>query len=160
MELKQAQKLAGQIVAELAPHCERIEVVGSIRRQRPFPRDIDILLVPGNQGRLAVALYKLGEPKKAGTKYQQREYKGEQVDIYIATPETWFTLLLIRTGSVAHNIKLTVAAKNRGWHLYADGRGLFNSANPPERIAGNTDESFFEALGLDYAGPLCREAVR
>lgn len=33
----------------------QIEVVGSIRRQRTFSRDIDIVLIPSNQGVLLVA---------------------------------------------------------------------------------------------------------
>ena len=37
------EALAAEVVTLLAPHCERIEVVGSIRRKRPLPRDIDLL---------------------------------------------------------------------------------------------------------------------
>jgi len=155
MELKQSQALAQEIVDQLAPYCERIEVAGSIRRQRPFPRDIDIVFIPRSQGKLASALQSLGESRLGGRKLEERVYKGVQVDIYFATPETWATLLLIRTGSKAHNIKLTTLAKKRGCHLYASGRGLFNEKG--ERIAGDTEASFFEALGLPYAQPWERE---
>lgn len=151
MELKQAQALAQEIVDHLTPYCTRIEVAGSIRRQRPFPRDIDIVLIPKNQGQLAVALQCLGETRLRGKKLEERVYKGVQVDLYFTTPETWATLLLIRTGSKAHNIKLTTLAKNRGWHLYASGHGLFNKKG--ERIAGDNEESFFSVLGLPYAEP-------
>lgn len=155
MELKHARALAQEIVDRLAPYCEQIEVAGSIRRQRPFPRDIDIVLVPRSQGQLASALQSLGEARLGGKKLEERVYKGVQVDLYFATLETWATILLIRTGSKAHNIKLTTLAKKRGWHLYASGRGLFNERG--ERIAGDTEESFFEALGLPYAQPWERE---
>ncbi|HEX77161.1 MAG TPA: hypothetical protein G4O03_01930 [Dehalococcoidia bacterium] len=155
MELKQAQALAQEIVDQLAPYYERIEVTGSIRRQRPFPRDIDIVLIPRSQGKLAMALEALGEARLGGKKLEERIYKGVQVDLYFATPETWATLLLIRTGSKAHNIKLTTLAKKRGWHLYASGRGLINDRG--ERIAGDSEESFFQALGLPYAEPWERE---
>ena len=47
------------------------------------------------------------------------------LDIYVATPETWATLLLIRTGSRAHNIKLCARARAMGMRLHADGSGLF-----------------------------------
>ena len=46
MELKQAEKLAADLVGELALLCERIEVVGSIRRRCPQVKDIDIVLIP------------------------------------------------------------------------------------------------------------------
>lgn len=155
MELAHAQSLAQEVVDRLAPHCERIEVVGSIRRRRPFPRDIDIVLLPKHQGKLAGELSSLGNSLKSGKALMQRIYKGVQVDLYFATPETWHTLLLIRTGSKEHNILLVSRAKRWGWHLYASGRGLFNEKG--ERIAGESEESFFEALGLPYREPSERE---
>lgn len=156
MELAQAQAIAQDVVNRLAPFCERIEVAGSIRRRRPFPRDIDIVLLPEHQGNLAVELLALGDHVKAGKSLMQRTYKGAQVDLYFATPETWHTLLLIRTGSKEHNIRLVTLAKKRGWHLYANGRGLFNEKD--ERIAGDSEESFFKALGLPYKEPWERES--
>ena len=155
MDLPQAQALAQEIVDRLAPYCGSVEVVGSIRRQRPFPRDIDIILIPKNQGALAMALQSLGEPRRGGRKLEERLYRGVQVDFYFATPETWATLLLIRTGSTAHNRELATLAKRRGWHLYANGRGLFNERG--ERIAGETEDSFFKVFGLPYSSPAERE---
>ena len=158
MELNEARRLSQEIVGQLAPYCERIEVAGSIRRRMLFCRDIDIVLIPLNQGQLAVAIQALGEARRAGKAIQERLYRGVQVDLYFATPETWATLLLIRTGSIKHNVKLTSLAKRRGWHLYASGRGLFNEDG--QRIAGDTEKSFFEALGLPYAEPWERERER
>ncbi len=155
MELKQAQTLAREIIDKLAPYCERIRVVGSIRRQRLFPRDIDLVLIPKNQGQLALAIKSLGEPLRGGKILEQRVYKGVQVDFYFATAETWATLGLVRTGSKAHNIKLATLCKARNWQLHADGRGLYNEKG--ERIAGDTEKSFFEALGIPYAHPRERE---
>jgi len=73
------------------------------------------------------------------------------LDIYFATPETFATLLLIRTGSVESNIRLAARAKKRGWRLAARGGGLFNERG--ERIAGDTEESIYEALGVPYQEP-------
>lgn len=151
MNLQSAQELAREVVAILQSHCSRIEVAGSIRRRKPWPRDIDIILIPRNQGALAVALQGLGHPVKAGDKIVTRVYKGVQVDIYIASPETWACLLLIRTGSKEHNVQLTTRARERRWHLYANGRGLVDHLN--NRLAGDTEESFFEALGLPFKQP-------
>ena len=44
-------------------------------------------------------------------------YKGEQIDIYFATLETWGALVLIRTGSAQHNIKLSMLARKKGMKL-------------------------------------------
>ena len=155
MELEYAQSLAEEIRGILAPFCSQIAIAGSIRRRRPFPRDIDIVLIPANQGALIGALQGLGERRRGGAKIEERLYKGVQIDLYFATPETWATLLLIRTGSKAHNIKLVSMAKQRGWHLYANGDGLVNENK--QRIAGETEGSFFAALGLPYAEPWERE---
>ena len=157
MELQQAQKLSQEVVSLLSPHCQRIEVAGSIRRKMPFPRDIDLVLIPGNQGALAVALQNLGTHISMGERMARRLYKGVGVDIYIASPETWACLLLIRTGSKEHNIRLTSLAKRRGWQLHADGRGLFNGREDTDahrgRTAGDTEESFFKALQIPYLPP-------
>ena len=104
---------------------------------------------------LLVALQTIVEKMRGGGKIEERAYKGAQVDLYFATPETWACLLLIRTGSKQHNIKLTSLAKARGWHLYANGVGLVNEKG--ERVAGDTEESFFAELGLRYLEPWERE---
>lgn len=44
--LAQAEKLAQEVVALLAPACERIEIGGSIRRRRPDVGDIEIIAIP------------------------------------------------------------------------------------------------------------------
>lgn len=151
MELQQARALADEVVALLAPHCAAIQVVGSIRRQKPFPRDIDIVMIPEHQGQLAVAIAALGKKVKDGPRIATRWYKSRMVDLYIADLQSWHTLLLIRTGSKEHNIKLTTLAKQRGWHLYADGKGLYDADG--KRMAGDSEESFFEALGIPYSPP-------
>lgn len=46
MNLDQAKKYADKIVQWLRPHCVRIEVAGSIRRERPEVNDIDIVCIP------------------------------------------------------------------------------------------------------------------
>lgn len=149
MELATAREIAQEITDKLRPYCDRLEVAGSIRRGKAQVRDVDLVLIPGNQGRLAMFLHTFGASMNcAGQKVVRRMYRGVQVDIYIATPATWATLLLIRTGSREHNIYLCTMAKNKGWKLKADGSGLFNVSG--ERIAGDTEQSIFSALGLPY----------
>ena len=47
--------------------------------------------------------------------------------------------------------ELLTLAKKKGWRLAASGDGLFNEHG--ERIAGDTEESIYEALGLRYQRP-------
>jgi DNA polymerase (family 10) len=126
-------------------------VAGSIRRQKPTVRDIDLVLVVRDRQNLDSALMGMGNYKMSGLKIARVEMDSIPLDIYFATPETFATLLLIRTGSVESNIRLAARAKKRGWRLAASGGGLFNERG--ERIAGDTEESIYEALGVPYQRP-------
>lgn len=46
LPLKNARKLAGAVAAALAPGCERIEIAGSIRREKLFVGDIELVAIP------------------------------------------------------------------------------------------------------------------
>ncbi len=161
MELKEAQMRAEIIQAALAPYCSRIEIAGSIRRKKPFCRDIDIVLIPSNQGQILAVLTSFGKIKSgAGKLINLVTETGQSVDIYIADNWTWATLLLIRTGSKQHNIKLCSLAKQKGMMLHADGGGLTRptrAIGEEERIAWESEESIFEALGIPYKTPEERE---
>lgn len=154
MELSQATRIANEVKQILAPHCSRIEIAGSIRRRKPFVHDIDIVAIPANQGAFITALSSLGKIKVGGQKLIRCDYNGVSLDVYIASPETWATLLLIRTGSKESNIRLCSLALRKGMKLHADGSGLFNS--DALRIAGDTEQSIFEALGIPYLKPEAR----
>ncbi|MCK9438401.1 MAG: hypothetical protein M0Q12_14500 [Synergistaceae bacterium] len=159
MELQQARELSSEIVETLAPHCKQIMVCGSIRRERLICRDIDIVLIPGNQGALLMALEGLGGKMKGGPKLVQRRYKGVQVDIYIADEKTWPTLVLIRTGSKEHNIKLCARARGMDMRLHADGSGVeYQEAReggdgPWHRLVPTSEADIFRILGLPYVEP-------
>jgi DNA polymerase (family 10) len=164
MELEKANKIALDIEEQLRPWCSNIAIAGSIRRKKDWVKDIDIVAIPSNQGRFLTVLQSLGRIKTGGGKrinIGMGFTKGIDLDMYIATPETWATLLLIRTGSTSHNIYLCGLARSKGMILHADGSGLFKIAPnqtpydnlEDERIAGDTESSIFQALGLPYVAP-------
>ncbi|GAI97127.1 unnamed protein product, partial [marine sediment metagenome] len=100
---------------------------------------------------LHAELTKMGQLKMSGAKILRLMVGSIGVDIYVADEHTWATLLLIRTGSAGNNIRLSTLAKKRGWHLAASGDGLFDENG--QRIAGDTEESIYQALGLHYREP-------
>jgi DNA polymerase/3'-5' exonuclease PolX len=46
LALRDAQLLAARLAGDLDSACERIEIAGSVRRQKPDPKDIEIVLIP------------------------------------------------------------------------------------------------------------------
>ena len=151
MELEKAKIIADEVVKQLSPYCEKIEVAGSIRRQKPFINDIDLVLIASDRWNLDSVLMRMGKYKMAGMKITRVEMDSIPLDVYFASKETWATLFLIRTGSKENNIRLAALAKKRGWHLKANGEGLLNEHG--ERIAGDTEESIYEALGVPWQEP-------
>lgn len=151
MELERAKVFANIVVKALEPYCDKVEVAGSIRRQKPTVNDIDLVAIPRDRWNLDMALMRMGNYKMAGMKIARVEMDTIPLDIYFATKETWATLLLIRTGSMENNIRLASLAKRKGWRLAASGDGLFNEKG--ERIAGDSEESIYEALDLPWQRP-------
>jgi len=117
----------------LGQHISKIEICGSIRRKKEFVNDVDLVIITNPE-----ASYQFGqesfndtvirlnekETPLLGKKIKRFWYKNISIDIYIATEETFETLMLIRTGSKEHNIRLTTAARSKGLKLYASGSGL------------------------------------
>jgi len=153
MELDKALFITESVKDRLSPYCDRIETAGSIRRMRPVVHDIDIVCIPNNQGQFIYALQQLGKIKMGGQKLIRCEMAKIVLDVYVATPETWATLLLIRTGSAKHNIMLCTRARNMGMKLHADGSGLEKNG---DIIASESEESIFTALGMKYKPPKAR----
>ena len=165
MKLLEATQIAVELVAKLIPYCDKVEVAGSIRRGKGEVHDIDIVAIPNEEKMLAggyfgrqhlvAAIAAWTTPTLNGQKIASFLFKEAPVDIYWATKQTWGTLLLIRTGSKEHNINLCTLARDKGWHLHASGEGLFDAYD--RRIAGDSEEGIFKALGLPFIPPGRRE---
>ena len=151
MKLKDAEKLAEQIIEQIRPFCDRLVVAGSIRRKKSEVRDVDFVLIPKPLlwHRIVATLQQNMDAKvlKHGEKAAQVTIDGVNVDLYSATEETWEPLLLIRTGSAEHNIKLSMIARKKGMKL--SHKGLIQN----EKIDASTEKEIFEALGIDYVLP-------
>jgi DNA polymerase (family 10) len=166
MKLEEAEELANQIVHSIKHLCdsEHIMVVGSIRRRRPEVKDIDIILIPQawmwNTIIQTLKTSWLAEVVEAGQELARLKVPAGatsepvQVDVYRARPETWGVLLLIRTGSIEHNIKLCSRARAMNMMLSAK-EGVIKEGKV---VASRTEEEIFKALEMDFVEPEKREA--
>jgi len=180
-----AREIADELVNDLSGFCDRIEIVGSLRRRKQIVNDIDIIAIPRSIQMNDETLFGLprnirGEPVQENLLEKRLsqlclrgqldlEANGSQIkrflktvdgdtipiDIYIATEQTWWTLLLIRTGSRSHNIRLARRAMDLHMHLKADGSGLFTPGG--SLIPIHSEEEIFLHLGLRYRPPEERE---
>ncbi len=163
LALPEVRSLAEEVKAAVAVHCDKIEIAGSIRRQRPTVHDIDFVVVANSDAewqKINEALRRLkAKPNCQGNAvikaYVPCETGLFQVDFYRAKPETFGIHLLVRTGSADHNMWLAAYANSKGMRLKYS-QGLLKEE---KAVAGENEKAVFEALGLPYPTPSEREIV-
>ncbi|HEX7484850.1 MAG TPA: DNA polymerase/3'-5' exonuclease PolX [Vicinamibacterales bacterium] len=139
-----------------APGAEFIPV-GSLRRGAETCGDLDILAIGGEAAvidafvRYPAAERVLGRGETKGSVLLRGGY---QVDLRLVLPSSRGAALQYFTGSKAHNIALRDMALSRGWKL--NEYGLFDNTTGAA-IAGETEDSIYEALGLEFVPPELRE---
>lgn len=134
-----------------------IEAVGSLRRGAETCGDVDLLAVGAPPEVLKTfTQYPLVDRVlgEGATKASVRLQGGLQADLRLVAAHEKGAAQQYFTGSKAHNIVLRDRALERGWRL--NEYGLFQ-ASDEARIAGDTEESIYEALGMDWVPPELRE---
>ncbi len=163
LDLAEAEKTANHVKASVCAHCERIEVAGSIRRQRPTVHDIDFVVVAKSDVewlKISEELKRLkAKPSCSGNSVIKALLPCQgglfQVDFYRAKPATFGIHMLIRTGSAEHNMWLAGHAISKGMRIkYSE--GLIKEGSV---IAGEDEKEVFAALGLPYPLPSVREVL-
>lgn len=172
MTLAFAKRCAATLVDLVHPWVDRVEVAGSVRRERPNCEDIDLVCIPkvqqlrdllGNvisEDNLAAReLQALGymrgwKPIRNGAEITTIEARGCQVDFFWATPATFTSVLICRTGSKEHNIWAASRAKALGMK-WVPNRGLESSDGTLLPLA--YEEQFYAALGSKYLAPTERD---
>jgi DNA polymerase (family 10) len=133
-----------------------VVVAGSYRRMKETVGDLDLLVIADN-GAAAVARF-VGYDEVAqvlahgGTRASVVLRSGLQVDLRVVPKQSFGAALYYFTGSKAHNIAVRLIARQRG--LKINEYGVFRRNR---RIAGETEESVFAAIGLPYIPPELRE---
>lgn len=136
MQLLKAKRLADRIVEILEPHCDRIHIAGSIRREKPEVKDIEVVAQPKKiavqdglfdttliqDPMFAELLQLIGQQVikgRADGKYMQLVLRGGdeiKLDLFMPSPGDYFRQLAIRTGSAdyAHHV-IAAGWLRKGW---------------------------------------------
>lgn len=156
--LAHADGIALRLIEHLAraPGVRQVVAAGSLRRRRETVGDIDLL---ATTSRSAPVMQRFtGAPGVArvlssGTTRASVVLDDElQVDLRAVPAASFGAAWLYFTGSRDHGIALRRLAQSRGLKL--NEYGLYRGS---ARIAGRTEASIYEALGLDYIEPELRE---
>ncbi len=151
-----AQSMMGRL--HLMPEIDQISEAGSLRRRKETVRDIDILIISRDPGKVMDAFVTLPEVKevlaRGTTKASVLTREEMQVDLRVVEPDTYGAALAYFTGSKAHNIRLREMANRQG--LKVSEYGVFREQDEA-RVAGRTEKEVYRALGLPYIPPELRE---
>ena len=176
-----ALEVLRQLLPHFEPGCERLIVAGSLRRRKEEVGDIEIIYIP-KQGMLADGeLFE--QPKNLAdlaiedlirrfilrkrtnvngaemfgekNKYLVHALTGIPVDLFAATPESWWNYLVCRTGGAGTNVLIAARAKERGykWNPYGSG---FTRLSDGETIPMESEHGVFKFVGLSYEEPWLR----
>ena len=159
--------LAHSLVTALSsvPDAERAEVAGSFRRGRDTVKDLDIVVATRDPHAVLVAFGALPEAERVllrgDTKCSIEAADGFQIDCRAVAPEEFGSAMQYFTGSQAHNVRLRGRALRMGMTL--NEYGLFRVTGDNDagrfgvRVAGETEEEIYAALGLRWIPPEQRE---
>lgn len=112
MDLATAKKIADHVVKVAGPACSRLNIAGSIRREKPSVKDAEIVAIVDNYEDLYHRLRKVGkfiktgcpdiiewDPKPDAKYVRMLLNEGIKLDLFIASRENWGSLYCMRTGS-------------------------------------------------------------
>lgn len=140
--------LAQKLKKELNPLCEGIEIAGSIRRNKPNPVDIDIVLIPKDKEKIINYLRTRGKFIQGGDKRVTFRIEGVKTELYFTTPESWGATLLAYSSKKGSAIGLRILARAKGFKL--NQYGLFRKGR---LVAGRTEQEIYHALGRPWKSP-------
>jgi DNA polymerase (family 10) len=162
------------------------DLAGSIRRWKPTVGDVDVLAAseePAAAVEASTALDAVDTVIEAGDQKASARIEGVRVDLRAVVPEEFGSALQYFTGSRDHNVALRNRAIERGlkvneygvWDVEctsgsrpeaggdvadladADADHEADGQRAGERVAGDTEESMYEAVGLPWIPPELRE---
>lgn len=109
LALADARMVIGELVELLRPACERIEIAGSVRRNKPEVHDAEVVIIPTpdllpltddliQYGTAQYALYGEKRTKRWGNDYRGLLFKGVKCELWMSPADSWGYKLWLRSG--------------------------------------------------------------
>jgi len=176
IELSEAQQISKKVLDHISPALIRGEVAGSIRRQKPIVGDIEIVAISEDRQRLVELLTDVGQLIKPGVPgaipwsprleakyFRLRLPEGMNLDLFMASPQNWGGLFMMRTGSGVGPDGNTFNGFTPGifgrWKKVSDG-GRMTECMPTmttgEQLWIPEEQDFFDLLEMDFVPPVER----
>ena len=133
-----------------------VVVAGSFRRMKETVGDLDFLVVSADPQAAMERFARYPEVEemlaRGETRSSARLASGMQIDVRVVPRESFGAALHYFTGSKAHNIAVRKLGQARG--LKINEYGVFRGSR---LLAGETEQSVYETVGLPYIEPELRE---
>jgi DNA polymerase (family 10) len=170
--IHEAEELIAGVLAhmERAPGIERMEVAGSLRRRKETIGDVDILVQCDGDGAAVIRHFAAydGAARVGGageTKGDIVLHSGLAVDLRVIPSRSFGAALQYFSGSKEHNVAVRTRAVREGlrvneWGVFRVPEGVAADElgkEDGERLAGDTEEGVYEALGMAWVPPVLRE---
>ena len=151
MKIDEAKKIAKKYLNLLKPYCWRIEIAGSIRREKSEVKDIEIVAIPLDLVGFSNEVNKLEKVKGNPTgKYTQRILpEGIKLDLFMANIRNWGLIFAIRTGSARYSHEILAC----GWvkRGYKSINGMLTKNG--REIEVREEKDLFNLIGVAYIQP-------
>jgi len=157
MKFEVIKNYSEELQQMLKPYCLRLEIAGSIRRQMPECKDIDIVCIP-DKYRLEEFLKLQGNKtgirfEKNGSLYKRFKYKSNDIDLYIGNKNNFGWLYFIRTGSKEWNQRALIQLKKH--NITSENCQLFRPFN--ETVPTPEEQDVFDLLECNFVEPQRRK---
>ena len=134
----------------------RMVVAGSYRRSKETVGDLDILVAAQKNSSVMDGFVEFDEVARVLSRGSTRSsvilQSGLQVDLRLVDKQSFGAALQYFTGSQSHNIAVRQLGRQHG--LKINEYGVFKFE---DRVAGETEASVYEAIGLSFIPPELRE---
>lgn len=163
MKHDEAYTISLKLLGELKPHCFRCEIAGSVRREKPEVKDIEIVAIPKPydtglfESGIAIVINRFekvkGELQYGKCKYTQRILpEGIKLDLFIADENNWGLIFAIRTGSPEYSHRVLATGWCKKGYNSVDGM----LKKDDKLYAMKEEKDVFDLIGISFVEPKFR----